>query len=145
MVCKEKAIRFANENHLRKVYFISVVGTYKNGNPRREPFMFDIFTKTFDMKNTDAIPIDITDLIAYYDKHHPTFVTVFDESEPIETLRMKKIYRSKRLSDISKPLSELSVYELIEFFIKNEIEIYENSHFIIDEVPILYQSLTGKI
>ena len=122
------------------VYFISAVGTHKNGSPRKEPFMFDIQTKYFELVNIPAQPIDVTDLLAYYDLYNPEFSTFFDANERIKDLRMKKKSRSATGSGTS----DLNIYELIEFFLQHKVENYENSHFVVDEIPIFYKSKKGN-
>ena len=140
MICKERCIRSGNEDATKRVYFISAVGTHKNGSPRKEPFMFDIQTKYFELVNIPAQPIDVTDLLAYYDLHNPEFSTFFDTNEKIKDLRMKKTSRSTTGSGTS----DLNIYELIEFFLQHKVENYENSHFVVDEIPIFYKSKKGN-
>ena len=83
------------------------------------------------MKNIQAQPIDMIDLIEYYDKYHPKFTIFVDSTESNKDRRMKKKARSTHGT-----LYEINVYDLMEFFIQDNTRIFENSHFVIDEVPI---------
>ena len=140
MICKERCIRSGNEDGNKKVYYISAVATHKNGSPRKEPFMFDIHTKEFELVNIPAQPIDVTDLLAYYNSHNSEFSTFLDTNEKRKDLRMKK----KSRSTTNSHTSDLNIYELIEFFVRHKVSNYENSHFIVDELPIFYKSKTGN-
>ena len=112
-----------------------MVGSHKNGNPRKERFLFDIITKHYELKNIDAQPIDIPDLIEYYNRHHPVFTTFYDTKERKKNLRLKK----KRRSGTEPCSSDISSYDLVTFFIEHQISVHENSSFILDEVPIFQQ------
>ena len=94
--------------------------------------MFDICTKEFDMKNVQAQPIDMTDLINYYDQHHPEF-RIFDDIAASD--KDRRIKKKPRFTDDLTTL-KINAYELVEFFIENNDA---NSHFILDEVPIFQQ------
>ena len=52
LICKERTMRTGNENPAQDAYYISLVGSYKNGSPRREPFIFDLITKEVEMKKS---------------------------------------------------------------------------------------------
>ena len=112
-----------------------MVASHRNGNPRVGPFIFDICTKSFEMSNTKAVAKDVNDLIQYYNDHHPTLTIFEDRTQRQKNLRMKKKSRS---SDRESP-SEVTIYELAEFFIQDQIRKEPNSHFVLDEVPIIQQ------
>ena len=135
MLCKERVIRSGIQDQSKKVYYISCVGTYRNGNPRKDPFLFDLYTKTFEMQNIpgQVYAIDVRDLLQFYDTFHPTLVTVFDGKEKNKNLRMKQKHRGSPDSEATG----ITIYDLIQFFIQEKAMDYEDSHFVLDEVPIL--------
>ena len=133
IICKTRAIISADSTKSCNVYYISTVATHKNGNPRKECFMFDVLTKNVDMKNINAIPIDINDLIDVYNKTNVTFEVFFDEHEPKANNKMKK----RRKDGTSSDLSTIDVYELLEHFIKEKTKLDAEANFIVDELPIL--------
>ena len=126
-------MRTGNEHPTQDAVYISMVGSYKNGSPRREPFIFDLITKEVEMKNIRAKPVDVTDLIKYFNLNHPDFQIVIDKSIKQKHLRAQKKSRSPN----GPPPSEISSYELATFFIQNEVKNNPNSNFVLDEVPIL--------
>ena len=103
--------------------------------------MFDLYTKLFDLANVPVHAINVSDLIAIYDLHHPRFVTWFDPNEKEKDLQMKK--KDRHIPDA--PASDINVYDLIQFFLEHQMTTSDNSHFIVDEIPIIYRSKTGKL
>ena len=132
LICKERAIRHSEENPTSTVFYISTVGTHKNGNPRNELFMFDVITKQIEMKHTTVTAIDTIDLLRFYNSYHPTFQTYLDVSERTPNKQMKK--KQKVFRDSTS--SFIDVYELLTFFIDENVRRQPEAHFIIDELPI---------
>ena len=132
LLCKERAIRLAARDGRKNVFYVSMVGSFKNGTPRKERFLFDAYTRNFEMKFTDAHPIDIPNLIDYYDQHHPMFEIFYDTKERKNNRRLKK---KPRLGN-EPYCSDVDSYDLVKFFIQHSVSQHENSHFILDEVPI---------
>ena len=89
------------------------------------------------MKNVLAKPIDMIDLIAFYDTNNPTFTTYLDSNERNPNCQMKK----KERSGPNFASSTLDVYELLTFFIEENMRLNTDSHFIIDEVPIFIDGI----
>ena len=118
-----------------------MVATYKNGYPRGELFMFDISTKEFDFSNVPATPIDILDMIEYYDTHNPMYQILYDSDDALENRRMKKRERFG-YDPMTLPIFS---YELVEFFVEDIIRNNPESHFIVDEVPIVEEGKNFKI
>ena len=77
--------------------------------------------------------VDVRDLLQFYDSFHPKFITVFDGNEKRRNLRMKQKRRGSPDSDATG----ISIYDLIQFYIQEKALDYANSHFVLDEVPIL--------
>ena len=94
--------------------------------------MFDIITKNVDMKNVAAIPIDMKDLIGFYNNTHPEYEVYYDETEPMFNMRMKKIRKHDR-----KVQNLIEVYEILEHFIKEKAKLDSSASFIVDELPIV--------
>ena len=134
LLCKARAILSGEDHPTHNIFYICMVGTHKNGNPRKERFLFDVCTKNFEMKNTAARPIDVPDLIDFYDANHKEYCTVFDANEVMKECRLKK-----RLRNGNGPASLIDSYELTKFFIQRQVEQNDNCHFILDEVPIFQQ------
>ena len=128
-------MRTADENPTEDAFYISLVGSYKNGTARHEPFIYDLITKEVGMKNILAKPIDVTDLIKYFNQNHPEFEIVLDKNIPKKHLQLQKKSRSPH----GPPPSEITTYELTTFFIKNETKKNPKSNFVLDEVPIMQQ------
>ena len=80
--------------------------------------MFDIVTKEIDMKHIQAQPIDMRDLITYYNQYHPS---------------------QKNLKFKHAVPSGINAYDMAAFFIEDQVRMHENSHFVLDEVPIFQQ------
>ena len=87
------------------------------------------------MKNIEAQPIDVLDLLDYYNMHHPTFTTFFDPKEQ----QMKKKPLSSNTHPTDSAPSDINTYDLAEFFIQDKVSRDANSHFVLDEVPIFQQ------
>ena len=132
LICKTRAIISADEDPSCYVYYISTVAAHKNGNPRKEPFMFDIITKNIDMSNVCAIPINMQDLITFYNNTHPEFEVFYDEKEPVPNLKMKKKYKRSPTSQYLW----IDVYEIVEHFVKEKVKLNPTANFIFDELPI---------
>ena len=135
VLCKERVIRSGIQDPKKKVYYISCVGTYRNGNPRKDPFLFDLFTKTFEMQNIapQVYVVDVRDLLEFYDTFHTTFITVYDGKETRRNLRMKQ----KRRGYPNSQAIGITIYDLLQFYVQEKALNYEDSHFVLDEVPIL--------
>ena len=88
---RKKVIHSGNEDHTKKVYFISAFGTQQSGSPTKETFMFDLYSKELELVNITTYSINSTNLIIYYDLHRPIFVTFFDVKEEIKYLQIRKI------------------------------------------------------
>ena len=99
--------------------------------------MFDIITKNVDMKNILAIPIDMQELLTFYNNTHPEFEVFYDEKEPQLNQRMKK----KKKTGITSQFFPVEVYEIVEHFIQEKTKIDPFSNFIVDELPI---AIDGK-
>ena len=113
-----------------------MVGTHKNGNPRKEKYLYDIFTRHFEMKFTDAKPVDMPEMIDYYNQYHPTFLTFYDAKERRKNRKLKK---KLRIDSAGSSPSDIDSYDIVKFFIQHQVSQKENSHFILDEVPIFQQ------
>ena len=85
------------------------------------------------MEGIQAIPMDVRDLISYYDKYHPEFETYFDKNVRQKNLQMKKKSRSRH----GPPPSAITIYDLAEFFIKDQAKKEPKSHFVLDEIPMI--------
>ena len=71
LVCKEKAIQLdVAATSGKNVYFISLLGANgeDNGKPYRFPFVFDLVTKWYDFRNTNAKFVDVRRLCDHYEK-----------------------------------------------------------------------------
>ena len=86
------------------------------------------------MKITAARPIDIPDLIQFYNDNNQVYTTFFDVNEPIKESRLKKKIRNG--NGTSSPMNS---YELVTFFVEHQVAKNDNCHFILDEVPIFEQ------
>ena len=128
-------MRTADENPTHDAFYISLVGSYKNGSPRHEPFIYDLITKEVGMKNILAKPVDVTDLIKYFNLNHPEFEIIVDKSIRQKHLRIQKHSRSP----YGPPPSDVDTYDLTMFFIQNEVKNNPKSNFVLDEVPIMQQ------
>ena len=102
--------------------------------------MFDISTKEFDFSNVPATPIDILDMIEYYDTHNPMYQILYDANEAIENRRMKKRERF----GYDPMILPIFSYDLVEFFVEDSIRKKPESHFIVDEVPIVEEGKNFK-
>ena len=97
----------------KDVYFISLVGASKWGKPDKRRHVFDVITDEYEFTQTghETTPIfvDIPKLMDHYLKHQP--------------LGAKALGVFKTLT----------VYDLLAFFISR----HPDSHYVIDEVPML--------
>ena len=67
LVSKQKAIQMDNDAADNKsVFYISLLGTYKEGKPRPFRYVFDIITRMFDFQGTNVQAKDVRDLCDYY-------------------------------------------------------------------------------
>ena len=93
VISKQKSIETAENDETKEVYFISLVACDGWGRPIGEtPYVFDICTKHFDLKNTKVNAIDVPYLLNFFKNHRLT-----DDE------------------DISN-----NVYRLLEFFVRNK-------------------------
>ena len=88
------------------------------------------------MKNIEAQPIDVLDLLDYYNMNNSTFTTFFDPKERQMKKRPLSTYSNTLPLPTDTAPSEINAYDLVEFFIKDKVSRDDNSHFVLDEVPI---------
>ena len=89
-------------------------------------------SKEIELKTTKAIAVDTIDLLDFYNSFHPTFQTYLDVQERNANRQMKKREKSHHNSSSSL----INVYELVSFFIEENVRRNSDTHFIIDELPI---------
>ena len=86
------------------------------------------------MNSIKTTPIDVADLIDYYNAHHPTFKTCFNDALQ-QNGPLTVVYKS----DNQQYKPKISTYELVYFFIEDQVKKNPASNFILDEVPILQE------